>query len=486
MSAPLCNTFLFSSAFNISEEAMDAKNQGIVSLLRSDPDTSTKATSLRRTLSADMSSHKWLTQQGVVSPLKKSPSSKEFHVSSSFDQGEDDSDAPSQFDIWASIQQKKKKREVENQGKFDLWSSILPQKAEEETLKSSPPYVHPLVKRSASCLSEKSLEICTESLGSETGSDGFSSETGEMEEDKQEDHRQLLHQKQETVAPTIMPCFDGEKATIAKYNYDVGRKSPYISFPPPIPSLSAKDGASRHLKTHRDNGRLVIEAVSMPSLNNFLAQRHDGRLVLTFANTTAIHDAEEQVTEVEEFESFGEKEIEVDIDEEEESEDRCCEIEQAPKLSSAAINVHRLAVMMNKPIWLANRNPTWPKVKFGEEREARVEPTSTTPPPLAQSLPPRPPSKAVAAAGAGSFNAYEYYWRRPNQGMSKAAVVDPLAQHSPPMEDKSKKKLILSRNLMANNKEGKMKGEYFVPLLKGCKEPRRSLVFWEPHCIATS
>ncbi|GAY40699.1 hypothetical protein CUMW_053990 [Citrus unshiu] len=31
-------------------------------------------------------------------------------------------------------------------------------------------YVHPLVKRSASMLSEKSLEMCTESLGSETGS----------------------------------------------------------------------------------------------------------------------------------------------------------------------------------------------------------------------------------------------------------------------------------------------------------------------------
>ncbi|KAK2359275.1 protein FAF, chloroplastic [Trifolium repens] len=31
-------------------------------------------------------------------------------------------------------------------------------------------YVHPTVKRSASMLSEKSLEMCTESLGSETGS----------------------------------------------------------------------------------------------------------------------------------------------------------------------------------------------------------------------------------------------------------------------------------------------------------------------------
>ncbi|KAL4285523.1 hypothetical protein GQ457_16G007810 [Hibiscus cannabinus] len=493
MSAPLCKSFLLSSA----EEAMDAKKPGIVSILGSDSDKPARATSLRRALSADMSSQNWLTQQGLMSTLRRSPSSKEFSVSSSLEEGGDDNDAPSQFDIWDSIQQKKKK-EVENQGQFDIWSSIISQKAEEESSKCSPPYVHPLVKRSASCLSEKSLEICTESLGSETGSDGFSLETGDLEEDKQED-QQLLHQKQEPVAPIVMPCLDGEKATIAKQNYDVGKKSPNLSFPPPIPSLSAKDGAPRRLTTRRDNGRLVMEAVPMPPLNNFLAQRQDGRLVLTLANTNAINDAEEvmEVEELElEFESFGEKESEIDIDdeeeeeEEEEEEDRCYEIEHAPKVPSGAINVYRLAVMMNKPIWLANRNATRPKdfdevVKFGDEKEGKVKPTA----PLAQSLPPRPPvarpiptspSKAVAGAGAGtavSFNAYEYCWRRPNQG----GVVDPLAQQSPPaMKDKSKKQLIMSRNVIAKE-EGK-----FVPLFKGCKEPRRPLVFWPPHCIATS
>ncbi|KAE8727190.1 hypothetical protein F3Y22_tig00005856pilonHSYRG00118 [Hibiscus syriacus] len=452
---------------------MDAKKQGIVSILVSDSDTpAAKGTSLRRTLSADMS----LTQQGLMSPLKKSPSSQEFPVSSSFEEGEDDDEAPSQFDVWASIQQKKK--EVENQGKFDVWSSIVSQKPVEETSNSSPPYIHPLVKRSGSCLSEKSLEICTESLGSETGSDGFSSETGDMEEDEQED-QQLLHQKQEPVAPTVTPCFDGEKAEIIPKHYDVGKKSPNPSFPPPISSLSAKDGASRRLKTRRDNGKLVIEAVSMPCLNNFLAQRQDGRLVLTFANTNG---AEEEVMEVEEleeeFESFGEKESEIDIDEEEEeSEDRCYEIEQAPKLSSGAITVHRLAVMMNKPMWLANRNPTWPKdineiVKFGDEKEGKVKPT-VAPTSLAQSLPPRPPmgrpipiSPSKAGAGAGtvvSFNAYECYWRRPNQGMSKASLDQQ------------------SQEMKVNIKGGEL-----VPLSKGCKEHRRPLLFWAPHCIATS
>ncbi|PPS15717.1 hypothetical protein GOBAR_AA04852 [Gossypium barbadense] len=465
MSASLSKSFLLSSA----EEVMDSKKQGIVSILGSDAERPTKATSLRRTLSADMSSRKWL------SPLKKSPSSQEFPVPSSSEGEEEENEAPDQSHIWASIQHEKK--QPQNPSQFDIWSSIISQKAEQESF---------------NCLSEKSLEICTERLGSETGSDGFSSETGEVEEDQH-----LQHQKQETLEPMMMPCFHGEKATTVKYSYDAGKKSPNPSFPPPIPSLSGKGGASRRLKTHRDNGKLVIEAVSMPSLNNFLAQRQDGRLVLTFANTTAPSEAqEEESKEVgeleEEFENFGEKEKEEEEGEEE------SEIELAPKLSCGAMNVHRLAVMMNKPIWLANRrNPTWPKtfdeiVKFGEGREGKVE--SNSPPPLAQSLPPRPPpSKAAGVGAASSFNAYEYYWRRPNQGMSKtaAAVVDPLAQQSPPGKDDSKL-LFLTKNLMANKDQQHLqvleakKGDYIVPLLKGCKEPRRSLLLWEPYCIATS
>ncbi|XP_022730935.1 protein FAF-like, chloroplastic [Durio zibethinus] len=541
MSAPLSKSLGLSSALNINEEAMVTKKQGIVSILG--PDTNqrpSKAASLRRTLSADMSSKKWLTQHGF-SPLKKIASSDEFPVSiidSSSEEGDEDyeerketEEARGQFDIWTSIQQEKNKNEHEKPVQFDIWSSIISKKAEEESKSLPPPYMHPLVKRSAGALSKKSLEICTESLGSETGSDGFSSdppsETSDMEELDKEDDQELQQQKQERMAQ--LTSFDAQEPRIVKYNYDVGKKSPHRSFPPPIPSLSLKDGASVRMKTHRDNGRLVVEAVSVPSQNKFLAHRQDGRLVLTFANTTPseaqpevineVMNVEEEVKEVEEleeeFESFGEeeKESEIDLDEEEEEveeseneiegvADRCYGIEQAPKLLNGATNVHRLAVMMNKPIWLANRNPTWPKsfdeiVKFGEESE-KVEPTTT--PPLAQSLPlrprvarliPSPPLTAAAAEAASSFNTYEYCWRRPNQSMSKAAILTPLAQQLPPLKDNSNKQLILSKNLMANDQQQLLilrgnKGDYFVPLSKGCKEPRRSLLFWEPYCIATS
>ncbi|PPR95268.1 hypothetical protein GOBAR_AA25406 [Gossypium barbadense] len=428
MSGPLSKSLIVCSALNITEEGMVTNKQGIGSILGSDAETPAAA-SLRRTLSADMSSKKWLNQHG--SPLKKIASSQEFPppsiIDSSSEEAEEDCEAPGQTDIWTLIQQEKnKKKQLEKPAQFDIWSSIISQKAEESSKSVPVPYVHPLVKRSASSLSEKSLEICTESLGSETGSDGFSSyppsETSDMqEEDPKEEDQQLQHQEQERV----------EELRIEKhYNYDAGKKSAHHhrSFPPPIPSLSRKDGASLRMKTRRDNGRLVLEAVSVPSHDNFVAQRQD------------------------------------------------------------AMNVHRLAVMMNKPNWLANRNPTWRKnfddiVKFGEEKEAdKVDPTTISPlpqtPPLGQSLPPRPPRTAgrliaSPAAAAASFNAYEYYWRRSNQPMSKAAI--------------------LSKNLMAHNNDQqellvliRNKGDYFVPLLKGCKEPRRSLLFWEPYCIATS
>ncbi|KAK8686021.1 hypothetical protein V6N13_125049 [Hibiscus sabdariffa] len=346
-----------------------------------------------------MSSKKWLSQQGL-SPLKKVASSLQFPASSITDSSSEG-------------------EELEKPVQFNVWSSILSRKVDAESSKSVPvSYIHPLVRRSASSLSEKSLEICTESLGSETGSDGFSSylyppsETGDMQEgDQREKDQQHQHQKQERIT-----CFDqGEEPRILKhYNYDVVKKptNHHRSFPPPIPSLSRKDGASLRIKTRRDNGRLVVEAVSMPSQNNFVAQRQNGRLVLTFSSTQ-----EDEVRELEEEDdSFGEEE----------------------KLSIGAMNVHRLAVMVNK--------------------EDKVEPTTISPP-LGQSLRPLPSrvsgkmitSSPPSMAAATSFNAYEYYWRRPNQPMSK-----------------------------------NYQQQLLVMVSKGCKEPRRSLLFWEPYCIATS
>src|SRR5262249_8143720 len=144
--------------------------------------------------------------------------------------------------IWSSIQ-KDKNKESEKPGAFGIWSSIISQKTNEDASKSPlpPPYIHPLVKRSQSSLSGKSLEICTESLGSETGSDGFSSyppsETGEAEEDKEEE---------ETEKEKVQAYHEAEEDfAVPKYNYSAtSEKVLPRSFPPPLPSLTRHGGLS--------------------------------------------------------------------------------------------------------------------------------------------------------------------------------------------------------------------------------------------------
>ncbi|CAK7332043.1 unnamed protein product [Dovyalis caffra] len=515
-----------SSSFG-EEIMMVPKKQGIVSILGSDVErTNSAAASLRRTLSADMSSKKWQAQHGFY-PLKKIASSDHFPAcnnitDSSSSEDEDFEDrpketgTPGQFHIWSSIQADKNKKEVEKPGQFDVWSSIISEKAKEE-FKNAQPYVHPLVKRSASSLSEKSLEICTESLGSETGSDGFSSypssETGDAEEDKEEE------QRQERVTQKL----DMEDLRVEKYNLAAAssKKSQPRSFPPPIPSLSSRDGASVRMRSRRDNGRLVLEAVSVPSQNNFHAQRQDGRLVLTFVNTANEEEEEErqkneQMSDMEQFDveienSEDEEEAEEEIDEEVEDgedergrEEARFVMEEAPKLSSGVISVHRLALMMNKSLVLANRNPTRTNkfhdmAKFGEDVEV-VDPIT----PVTQSLPPRPPAgrmitspppatiaaTATAAKAAASFNACEYFWK-PKPVTTTSVLNRRTQKQASSLESTQDNKLALSKKFVPNEQQELVvlrgnKGDCLVPLLKSCKETRKSLLFWEPHCIATS
>ncbi|KAJ7981244.1 Protein FAF-like chloroplastic [Quillaja saponaria] len=520
----------FYSSLKFDEESKLIQKQGIVTILGSDSDRG-RAASLRRTLSADMSSKKWLSQNGIY-PMKKIASSDELSLptitadsSSPSTEGEEEDyqQGQGEFDVWSSIQQEKNERKEEGDekpGQFDIWSSIIAQKANDDTSKSlPPPYVHPLVKRSQSSLTEKSLEICTESLGSETGSDVFSSyppsETGDgdTEEDKEEEAEQ-----QETERVTLYDA--EEEIPVAKYNSAAAASSKKLltrSFPPPIPSLSRQDGALLHMRSHRDNGRLVLEAVSIPSKNNFLAQRQDGRLVLTFVNDPdsegelknageeEIHEEEydEQVEDnMEEFEEvFGEFEEDDNKEEDDETEEDIeIVMEQEPNLSGGITNFHRLAIMMNKPIGLTNRNPSWSEkfnkvVNFEEGGDEVEEPTA-----VAKSLPPRPrvtqlipssPSMASAAAAA-SFNAYEYYWRtKPTE--IPTSVLNQLANQQNLSLNNNSSKLIFSKNFqMPNNQQQQLlvlrenKGDCLVPMLNTCKESRISFLFRERYCIATS
>lgn len=529
MSPSLRKSIPLPPTFRIDDEVRAAEKQGIVSILGSDCERAKNA-SLRRTLSADMSSKKWLTQNGF-SPIKKIASAEELQASivaaSSFSE-EDDEDARKddegrgQLDIWNSIQEAKKQ-----ENEKCTWSLILSHKsADSKSL--PPPYVHPLVKRSASSLSEKSLQTCTESLGSETGSDAFSSyppsEVGDVEDGKEEEPEPL----QQEGMP--LQSVDREDFDVVKYNYAASRKIQPRSFPPPLPSLSREDGASLSVQSRRDNGRLVLEAVSILSEKNFQAQREDGRLILTFVDSVSsgeeIYDGEE--VDDEETENMS-MELDEDVEssdrnsdeEEEESEEEDGEqekqeeaeeleyarlvngrgarelefaMERTPNMSSGVINVHKLALLMNKPIGPLNGNSTWQsksnKVANCEEEEEEALALEESLPlraPMARMLSSQSLSPQSAPASA-SFNAYEYFWRSKS---TSTAVISPITLQFPSQKNCSNNNYIMSKNSMLNEPQGAMfvkqsEAYYLAPLLNSCNNPRSTLFLWEPKCIATS
>lgn len=137
-------------------------------------------------------------------------------------------------------------------------------------------YVHPMTKRSSSALSTKSLEMCTESLGSETGSD--------ISDTNDEFYERVRIQKSKI------------------RNFD--RKIRRNDFPPPLTSISGSDSTVR-VNHHRENGRLVIKAVSFSNCGtNFQTDRSNGRLKLSLLRDTCVN-YENEGGKTENYESEG-------------------------------------------------------------------------------------------------------------------------------------------------------------------------------------
>ncbi|KAF3631832.1 hypothetical protein FXO38_26453 [Capsicum annuum] len=134
-------------------------------------------------------------------------------------------------------------------------------------------YVHPTVKRSSNTLSIKSLEMCTESLGSETGSDISESI---------EEHSFFLSESENN---------NSHLAPRSKCK-ELGKKRDRIttSFPPPMPSLSRTNGV-QVMRPHREGGRLILKATTVSAPKPyFKAERVDGRLRLSLLNNNTEHD----------------------------------------------------------------------------------------------------------------------------------------------------------------------------------------------------
>ncbi|KAM0914949.1 hypothetical protein ACQ4PT_011210 [Festuca glaucescens] len=206
----------------------------------------------------------------------------------------------------------------------DIWNMIQSQKP---AAPRQAPYVHaaPVRRGSSSLLTQKSLEVCTESLGSETGSDGFSD------------------------ADRSCPGSDDDADCEDGANGVAARAAPARAFPPPLPSLARRTVGSLQMRQHRLDGRLVVEAVPVLSNTLFRAQRRGGRLLLSFADTAAPASDEEKNTVDQEPDQ---QEAEEETEEEVQVVDRGTVVEvkvsTQPQAHNSGPRVHRSSLVINK------------------------------------------------------------------------------------------------------------------------------------------
>ncbi|XP_058773049.1 protein FANTASTIC FOUR 3-like [Vicia villosa] len=188
-----------------------------------------------------------------------------------------ESNTESNDDSWSSIQSLSKSNASHSQG-----------------LKEST-YVHPNVKLPWQKLSSKSLELCTENLGNETGAD-------------------ILESSIDFFSLTSSTCdkLDTKEQKKNSCKNLGGEKVRTKNFPPPLKSMRGLE--SLRVKPHRENGRLVMELTKVPSsVSCFQAERSNGRLRLSFWNDEDEdeEEKEENTNEVEEcFIDDNENEVE--------------------------------------------------------------------------------------------------------------------------------------------------------------------------------
>ncbi|XP_073136161.1 protein FANTASTIC FOUR 3-like [Henckelia pumila] len=157
-----------------------------------------------------------------------------------------------------------------------------PTNSTKESLENYDSYADSLRERSR--LSGRSLEMCTENLGSETGTDTiFSSSTSSF------DHfMESLSSDQENLRSRVRQNRNEEP-------------NPCRKFPPPLTTMSGIQ-----VRRHCEGGRLIIEAVERPLRNSYLqAERSEGRLRLCYLTDSESDSEEEAVEEEAVAEEFG-------------------------------------------------------------------------------------------------------------------------------------------------------------------------------------
>ncbi|XP_010546857.1 PREDICTED: protein FANTASTIC FOUR 3 isoform X1 [Tarenaya hassleriana] len=135
-------------------------------------------------------------------------------------------------------------------------------------------------------LSEKSLALCTENLGNETGSDITDDDVFSLTSPRAEETRTLTSRGLKSRKGNVVP-----------------------SFPPPLTSMRGFECI--RLRPHREDGRLVLRATNEPPRNTcFHAERSNGRLRLSILRDSD-HFENQEEDEVEDEEERVEPENEI-------------------------------------------------------------------------------------------------------------------------------------------------------------------------------
>ncbi|XP_010486084.1 PREDICTED: protein FANTASTIC FOUR 4-like [Camelina sativa] len=203
-----------------------------------------------------------------------------------------------------------------NSASWSFLESLSNSSSNDEEKKTLSVFQSPSSRRT---LSDESLALCTESLGSETGSD-------------------IIHEDEFlfSVSSELQAMETKTASATSRSSRQDKRRNMMASLPPPLTSMSGFDCIE--VKSHRENGRLVMTAAKPLPRNRCIQDRSNGcvRLAILIDSDdhidTETKEEEEETTETmrdneEEIPEHDEEKVEEDDEEEveEEIEVKCVE-----------------------------------------------------------------------------------------------------------------------------------------------------------------
>ncbi|KAG7581571.1 The fantastic four family [Arabidopsis suecica] len=141
-----------------------------------------------------------------------------------------------------------------NSGSWSFLESLSNSSSNDKEKKTLSLFQSPSSRRT---LSDESLALCTESLGSETGSD-------------------IIHEDEDmfSISSELQTMDTRTTSTTSRPSRQDRKRNTMASLPPPLTSMRGLDCIE--VKSHRENGRLVMMATRPPPRNRCLQDRSNG------------------------------------------------------------------------------------------------------------------------------------------------------------------------------------------------------------------